>query len=97
MLKIKVKSVNCEALKAYLIFLNSILEKKQINYNIINLPKKIKRVTLLKSPHVYKKAREQFQIVKNSKIIYIRNKINNQILKFLIIKKPKIVTLKITY
>ena len=97
MLKIKVKSINCAALKAYLIFLSSILEKKQINYSIINLPKKIKRITLLKSPHVYKKAREQFQIVKNSKLIYIKNKINNQILKFLMINKPKIVALKITY
>lgn len=97
MLKIKINSINYDALKVYTNFLSTILKKKNIDYNITSLPKKIKKITLLKSPHVYKKAREQFQIIRNSKLINVKNKINNNILKFLIINKPKMVALKISY
>lgn len=31
------------------------------NYTIINLPKKIKRYTILRSPHVYKKSLETYE------------------------------------
>lgn len=38
------------------------------NYTIINLPKKIKRYTILRSPHVYKKSLETYE-----EIIYTAN------------------------
>ena len=97
MLKIKIKSINHDALKLYTTFLSNIFTKRDITYNITNLPIKIKKLTLLKSPHVYKKAREQFQIIRNSKLISIKSKINNSILKYILINKPKMITLKITY
>lgn len=38
------------------------------NYSIINLPKKIKRYTILRSPHIYKKSLETYE-----EIIYTTN------------------------
>ena len=38
------------------------LNKFKIKYKIKYKPLKIKRITLLKSPHIHKKAKEHFQI-----------------------------------
>ena len=52
------------------------LGKKQ---NIITPPKKKKLITVLKSPHVFKKSREQFLYSYNKKNIYYKKK---DIIKF---------------
>jgi ribosomal protein S10 len=38
---------------------------------VVILPKKIKRIVILKSPHVNKKAKEHFQIIKYRRLYYL--------------------------
>ena len=47
------------------------------------LPVKIKKVTVLKSPHVHKKAREQFEIRTHHRLFTIKSLHANTILQFL--------------
>ena len=57
------------------------LEKEAKIYNlestIISLPKKNKKITILRSPHVHKKARDQFEVQNYSKIFKIKGSSNN--------------------
>jgi ribosomal protein S10 len=66
----------------YITFLKQFLNKIQgLNFNSIKfffLPVKQKKFTVLKSPHVYKKAREQFEI-KLYTLLIIFEDINNYI------------------
>jgi ribosomal protein S10 len=79
-------------------FTTGFLKKLNIEYKLVNLPKKKKRITLLKSPHVYKKAREQFESKVFNSLILIKNQnIKFNFLKFLIINKPKPLKIKILY
>jgi small subunit ribosomal protein S10 len=79
----------------YLIKIHKILKILGIKYNTFNLPSKRKRITLLKSPHVNKKAREQFEIKKYSVMIQILSQEKFKILKLLSLNKPKTVTISI--
>ena len=47
------------------------LRKIKVNVSIIALPEKKNRVTLLKSPHVNKKSREQFQLSSYKRLLDI--------------------------
>ena len=97
-IKLKIKTTEFPILKIYTKFLINFLKKLNIHHKNINLPKKIKRITLLKSPHVYKKAREQFECKTfTSTIIINNNTLKLGILKFLIINKPKPLKLKLFY
>lgn len=95
-LQIKLKAINKESLFLYKTFLLNVLTKLNIQYNITSLPSTVKRITLLKSPHVHKKAREQFEILTQKALINVKSNIEPQMLKFLLINKPKTVKLKIT-
>lgn len=96
-IQLKIKSLDQQSLKLYLIKIHKILKSIGIQYNTFNLPSKRKRITLLKSPHVNKKAREQFEIKKHSVMIQILSQktFKNKILKFLSLNKPKTVTISI--
>ena len=94
-LQIKLRSTNKEALFLYKNFFINILKKQSIYYNTIYLPNKIKKITLLKSPHVYKKAREQFQLTKYQILLHIRSNITSKLLKLLFINKPTVINFKI--
>ena len=91
----KIKSVNKESLYLYQIFLKNIFQKLQINYSLYNLPTKKKRITLLKSPHVNKTAREQFEIKNYRAVIQLNTLLKPTILKFILLNKPKTVTINI--
>ena len=83
---ISLKSKNLKSL----IFFFNVLKKFNINDNIKKLytKKKIKRFTILKSPHVNKTAQQHFEYRLYLKKIYVKN---FQIFKLLIIlKKIKI-------
>lgn len=80
MLRIKIK---CQSYNKILLnkYINKILTKVKI-FNFIfiandlkcktlNMPIKIKRFTVLKSAHVHKKAREQFELRIYTKIIFL--------------------------
>lgn len=76
-------------LKIYLAFIKNIFIKLNIKYKISQLPRKFKRITILKSPHVYKKAREQFEIRTFSSIIKIYNyNMSFNFLNFFSLNKP---------
>tara|TARA_A100001035_G_C27742008_1_gene482084 strand:+ start:934 stop:1233 length:300 start_codon:yes stop_codon:yes gene_type:complete len=94
-IQLKIKSLDQQSLKLYLIKIHKILKILGIKYNTFNLPSKIKRITLLKSPHVNKKAREQFEIKKYSVMIQILSQEKFKILKLLSLNKPKTVTISI--
>lgn len=87
-----IKSINKRSLVLYQTFLVKIFSKININYKLISLPKKIKRITLLKSPHVNKSAREQFEIKTYKIALYIEN-LNIETIRFLCINKPKLISL----
>ena len=95
MITIKLKSLNKESLNLYKIFISKILKAFNIPYNVANLPIKTKKLTLLKAPHVYKAAREQF-IIKNYKtLIILKSTIDLNRLKLLILNKPKTVKINV--
>lgn len=95
MVQINLKSLNKESLHLYKTFLIKILEKISINYKIFDLPTRRKRITLLKSPHVNKSAREQFELKAYKSVIYVSNKISSEKIKFIIINKPKTIKVNI--
>ena len=94
-IELRIKSVE-NNIKSYYNFISKILKKLNIKHSVIYLPRKIKRLTLLKSPHVNKKAREQFEI-RIYKIL-IKLSIESQglsFLKHLILNKPKYLKLSL--
>ena len=97
-IQFSLKSINKLSLNSYITFLKNQFKILNLKYALFNLPKKKKRVTLLKSPHVNKTAREQFEIRFYKTIIKINstNLINNPNFFSFIINKPKTVTLKIS-
>jgi small subunit ribosomal protein S10 len=69
---IKLKSFNHILLDS--ILKNCLNDINKINLekvSIIRLPKKIKKFSLIKSPHVHKKSREQFEIIHYTRILHL--------------------------
>jgi ribosomal protein S10 len=94
-IQIIVKALDKTILFFYLNFLVFFFKKIHFkNFSIQNLPTKKKRLTLLKSPHVNKKAKEQFELKIYKTAIYINNIKTKNFLKFLIFNKPKNIKLK---
>lgn len=60
--KLTLTSNSKNSLSTYLKYITIICKKLKINTNIVALPMTIKKISLLKSPHVYKKAKEHFEI-----------------------------------
>ena len=82
---IKIYSKDKKSLKQFKVFLKNINKKwKNFTFSIKDKNKKRKRITILKSPHVYKKAQTQFQSItysSNIKYSSLDNKKNYIILK----------------
>ena len=93
--QIKIKSLHKDSLNLYKNFLSKTLQSIRINFSICNLPKKKNRITLLKSPHVNKSAREQFEIKYYSTVIKLNGDINHKILEILLVKKKKSVSVSL--
>jgi ribosomal protein S10 len=88
-------SLSKKALNSYqsYIFLN--LKKYNLNFTTSFLPQKKRKKTVLKSPHVNKKSKETFEVVKYSFIIQI--KINCEYLNLFKSNVPKLLHLKSLY
>ena len=113
MLIISFKSTDNTTQQIYNTFLKTLFTKfqsflsnknKQLLINFINLPSKTNKISLLKSPHVNKKAFSQFQLKTYKNIVTIKNNTNifnsllgQQLLKSIFINKPKNIKLAITY
>ena len=93
--QIKIKSLHRDSLNLYKSFLGKILRSIKIDFSIYNLPTKKNRITLLKSPHVNKSAREQFEIKYYSTAIQLNGDVNHKILETLLINKPKSVSVSV--
>ena len=87
--KLKLKSLDRISLDIYSLYLKKILSTLNFANSCCNLPKKRKLITLLKSPHVNKSAREQFSMHTYVKIITIKNFKNYNFLEYLLANRPK--------
>lgn len=72
MLKLTYSSLSKKALNAYKTYLSLQFSQFNFDYVIISLPKKKKRTTLLKSPHVNKKAKETFEVIQYKFLLVIK-------------------------
>jgi ribosomal protein S10 len=97
-IKINIKTIEQQKSKQYISFITKILKNLKVFFKIINYPTKIKRLTLLKSPHVNKKAMEHFHLKSNKSSIIIKMKPENHIFfyKILILNKPKFIKMNLT-
>ena len=93
MMKLEVKSLSKESLFLFKEFIVKILIKSKVLYSVFILPNIKKRITLLKSPHVNKTAREQFQFDSYKLLITLKTNLTLKELRFLILNKPKVVKL----
>ncbi len=81
-----------------------LIQNKKLSINFINLPNQLNKISLLRSPHVNKKAFEQFQLKTYKNIIVLRNSDNlfksvlgQKLLKSIFINKPKNIKLLFKY
>lgn len=93
-LQLSIKSIN-KGVRVYCNLLVQLLKKLKINFKYTNVPIKIKKITLLKSPHVNKKAREQFDLKTYKSVLFIHEEKEVELLKFLILNKPKFIKLNL--
>lgn len=91
-LQLNIKSIN-KGVHIYCNLIIKLLKRLKINFKYTNVPTTTKKITLLKSPHVNKKAREQFEIKRYKSVLFIHKKKEVELLKFLILNKPKFVKL----
>ena len=93
-LKIVVSSTNLFSVQVYVKFCCKVLQifTKQVAISVFPIKKKV--ITLLKSPHVYKKSKEQYQIKKYRVVILSPAFLcNKNLFKFFLLNKPKSVVL----
>lgn len=88
-------SSNKESLLLYKIVLVQIFTKLNLKFTFFDLPSERKVITLNKSPHVNKTAREQFQLDKYKVVFQISSYINSLTLRYIFLNKPKTTTIKI--
>jgi len=94
---IYLKSSCIYTLKAYSSYLEQVFKHLSLNSSIFYLPRLSKKITLLKSPHVFKKAKEQFELREYKAVI--KFEMNNchtiENVKYALFNKPKCIKLKI--
>ena len=93
--EIQLKSIDKKSLSFYTHFLKKVFYKTNAAYSHTNLPIKKKRITLLKSPHVNKSAREQFELRSYKSIWKIKSKLTYEFAKVLFKNKPQTVNVVI--
>jgi len=93
-LTLKLESLNKKILALYARFLVKILSVNNNPTTTVHLPSKKKRLTFLKSPHVFKKSKEHFELKKNKTIIICH--LNIEKLKILLLNRPNTIKIKIT-
>jgi ribosomal protein S10 len=97
MYKIIISSSSQNSIELYIQFLTLVLNKLNVFYSVFAFPMGVKKIALLKSPHVYKKAKEHFELRSYKFVVSFDSCINSQTLKILLINKPKSVTLKLRF
>lgn len=78
-----------KSLSRYISLIEKTFQEFEIVYSRVNLPKRKQRVTLLKSPHVNKKAKEQFEIRIYKVVFFIRRQqFNSSIITQGLLNRP---------
>lgn len=95
--QVKFTCVEKSVMDVYREFLHKVVKKMDIPFTIFSLPTTTKRLTLLKSPHVDKSAREQFEIKTYKCILSIKGETTYNWLRFLLLNKPKPIKTKIVH
>lgn len=95
-IQIELTSLEKNIIKSYIAFLTTHLNLKKIDVSLISMPVKTKVLTLQRSPHVYKKAREQFQFSTYKTVMTLSSN-NYMLLKHLLLAKPTSVNLVLKY
>lgn len=93
--QIIVKSYSKIALVLYLNYLKTLLSKGGIFFSSFSFPMKRKRITLLKSPHVNKKSKEQFEIKSFKTVLFLNNSLSLDTVKNITMNRPKCVSLTV--
>jgi small subunit ribosomal protein S10 len=78
-LKLRLESYNLNLLEQFLIT----LREKKIPLKLVRLPTKIKKFTVLRSPHVHKQSREQFEIRTHKRLILIKHNEKKKVYNFI--------------
>ena len=55
---------------SYFLYIRFLRVKKSINFGLASLPKKVSTFTVLRSPHIDKRSREQFRLIKYKKVLH---------------------------
>ena len=97
MYKIIINSTSKKSINLYFKFLTLVLNKLNLPFFAFNFPMKNKKITLLKSPHVYKKSKEHFELRKYKFAILLNFCVEPKILRFLLLNKPKSITIKLHF
>lgn len=79
--KIKFKSFNAFKLTKIIDVLIRYARTIKLEPSTINFKKKVKRLTILKSPHVHKKSRDQYELVTSTKTLFFEGT-NDQVKNF---------------
>lgn len=90
-------STSQKSLDIYIRYFEIMFKKLNIQNSTFSLPTTKKKITLLKSPHVYKKAKEHFEMRTYRKKVIFDSFNNLSMLKVLLSNKPKSVKLKLHY
>jgi len=77
-LKLRLESYDFNLLEDFLLNLN-----KNLQLNLVRLPTKIKKFTVLRSPHVNKQSREQFEIRTHKRLVIIKDKNKDFVYNFI--------------
>ncbi len=98
MIFLHLKSNFKKTLELYTYYLEKQLKSTNIDFKLVRLPKRIKRLTILKSPHVNKKARDQYEIRTYSLTFVITKNFQDLsgLLKFVLSNKPALINAKIS-
>jgi ribosomal protein S10 len=95
--KLILTSSSQKSLNVYIKYLKLTFKIWNIQPSIFYLPTNIKRICLLKSPHVNKKAKEHFEIRNYRRIISFESTSEFESLTYLIANKPKTIDLKMIF
>lgn len=95
--KLILTSSSQKSLNVYTKYLKLIFKSWNIKSAFSFLPTRIKRIALLKSPHVNKKAKEHFEIRNYRRVVYFKTSSEIESLTHLISNKPKTINLKMIF
>lgn len=91
--KLNFKSSQKRLIFCYFLYLKFFFKKLSIDFKIKMLKKKTSPISLLKSPHVHKKAKEQFILTVYKLIVYFKG--DKKIINYLIHNKPEAIKFKL--